>query len=303
MAKKAPVKKRTSGGKFNRDDRDLYFLASSPHNPVTADHSHNHVLVAVNELEGKASQAAFDELLDDPEIELFLDSGIFALTNQHARKYGVPMDEALALAPDEIDGFDKLWDLYCSLVVKYADRLWGAIELDQGGAANKRITRARIEKETGIVPIPVYHPFNDGWDYFDEIAGAYDRVCFGNVVQATSTQRIRLVTTMYERQRASHPDTWIHLLGYSPNHWLNALPYYGSCDSSTWLAGIRWPTAHRAHAQLQRNSELTFLGGMRYILGDPVTHNRAYTFGGAQSGHFIESTWRATTAARKEAGL
>ena len=108
---------------------------------------------------------------------------------------------------------------------------------------------------------------------------------------------------MFERQRANFPDVWIHLLGYTPNQWLHALPYYGSCDSSTWLSGIRWPAGHKSHAQLQRYTDLTFLNGMKYPLGDGDAHKKAYTFGGAQSGHFIEATWHAAQAAREEAGL
>jgi hypothetical protein len=47
----------------------------------------------------------------------------------------------------------------------YADRLSGYTELDQGGRDHKRRTRTRLH-DLGLNPIPVYHPFNDGWDYF-----------------------------------------------------------------------------------------------------------------------------------------
>ena len=61
-----------------------------------------------------------------------------------------------------------------------------AVEVDQGGRENKIKTRARLEK-MGLRPIPVYHPLNDGWDYFDYLAENYDRICMGNVVNAEAS--------------------------------------------------------------------------------------------------------------------
>ena len=98
--------------------------------------------------------------------------------------------------------------------MRYGSRLWGYIELDQGGAVHKRRTRTALE-QAGLAPIPVYHPFNDGWDYFDELCARYDRICVGNVVQAPRAIRCRIFATVWERQRA-YPDVWIHYLGVTP---------------------------------------------------------------------------------------
>lgn len=129
-----------------------------------------------------------------------------------ARAHGLTMDQALSLAPDDIDGFDWLLDRYVRVHDRFADRMWGIIELDQGGADRKRETRAHL-RSLGINPIPVYHPMLDGWEYFDELASTNDRICFGNVVQASVPMRHRLLMTAYERKRA-YPHLWIHLLGY-----------------------------------------------------------------------------------------
>ena len=174
-------------------------------------------------------------MLDNNNV--FIDSGIFALTNNHKRKYNITMDEALALSPNKIEGFSKLYDKYVELLTKYGDRSWGYIELDQGGRENKKKTRKKLE-DAGLRPIPVYHPFNDGWDYFDELAENYDRICFGNVVQARGVERMKLIATAYNRHR-EYPDLWIHLLGYQVNELMNALPV-DSCDSSSWLSGTKW---------------------------------------------------------------
>lgn len=227
---------RTAGGTFDPSDRHVYFLASNVERMRYAVPFYQHLLVAVNELEGKENEQELCRWLDGGK-RVFLDSGIFNLTNEHARAHGCSMDQALALAPEEIDGFDRLFDRYCELVSRYGDRLWGYIELDQGGRENKIRTRARLEA-LGFRPIPVYHPFNDGWEYFDQLAKGYDRMCFGNVVQASMPVRKRLVATAWERHRA-YPNLWIHLLGYTPNETLNAFPC-DSADSSSWLSAVRW---------------------------------------------------------------
>jgi hypothetical protein len=294
-------KKNTGGGTFDKNEQPVYFIASGPTQLEIAQEITDHLLVAVNELESPKAIEQFDKMLDTG-AKVFLDSGIFNLTNRHMRAHGITMDEALALAPDEIDGFDKLWDNYCEIVTRFANRVWGFIELDQGGAINKRKTRARIEKETGLIPVPVYHPLNDGWDYFNELAKEYDRICCGNVVQANQATRKRLITTLYERQRQDHPDTWIHFLGFTPNEWVHAAPFYGSCDSSSWLVNVRWSRAHRSQGACKRVGG--FVYGMRYKYGSDYTddngYERAIRFAGAQGGWFLEKSWKAYMNEREE---
>lgn len=188
----------------------------------------------------------------------FLDSGIFYLTNVHKRAHGCTMDEALALAPEEIDNFDWLFDVYVTLVSEYRDVLWGYNELDQGGMVNKRRTRQRLH-DLGLNPIPVYHPLNDGWDYFDELATGYDRICWGNVVQANRQVRLRMLATAAERHR-EYPDLWIHFLGLSPNEIQFGIPF-DSADSSTWTAAFRYPQAVRLQGMGRRLVQLPV--GMR----------------------------------------
>lgn len=288
-------RKSTGGGTFDKTGNSCYFTATSPAHAECYDKL-PFVLVAVNEIKSKKDSEAVESLLGG-EFKVFLDSGIFNLTNEHARKHGVTMDEALAMPPEEIEGFDALWDKYIDLVVRYADRLWGFIELDQGGAENKRKIRARIEKETGHVPIPVYHPLIDGWEYFDEIVEGYDRICFGNIVQARAPVRKRLIATAFERQRKTAPDVWIHLLGYTPNEWVHALPWYGSADSSTWLSSVRWSTAYRSQAMLKKFG--TMPRTMVYRYDDSALYYKAVQLAAAQYGNFISRNWRAAQEERQ----
>jgi len=130
----------------------------------------SYLLLAVNELPTN-NFADFEQLL---QSHVLLDSGVYVLASQHADRHSISMDEALCLAPQEIEGFEALFDLYVEIVTKYESRLWGYVEIDFGGCTNKRRTRARLES-LGLRPMPVYHPLNDGWDYFDELAQEYDR--------------------------------------------------------------------------------------------------------------------------------
>lgn len=217
-----------------------YFAAVNLQHPASSCGPLDQMLVPVNEIETKANYERLEGFIND--MPVFLDSGVYNLTNTHAAKHGLTMDEALTYAPDKIDGFEELFEKYMALVTKYGSKLWGASEIDQGGRANKIKTRARIEK-LGFNPIPVYHPFNDGWEYFDYLAERYDRICFGNVVMADAVQRKRLIATAWERRR-KYPNLWIHALGLTPSSLTVAFPI-NSCDSSTWIGPARWGQ-HRA---------------------------------------------------------
>jgi hypothetical protein len=237
-----PGIKKTGGGLFDPEHRNIYFAAG------TAQFYPEYMLIAVNDLSKGTYAEHLDGLLAKGH-KVFLDSGIFNLTNEHKRQTGVTMDEALKLAPEDIIGFDELFEKYVDIAKTYGDKLWGYIELDQGGAVNKRKTRAKLEA-MGLNPIPVYHPLVDGWDYFDELASQYDRICFGNIVQANGPTRTRLLHTLWERLR-QYPHLWVHVLGMTPNENTPVFPPQ-SCDSSTWLNGLRYPSVDMGSAAFKR---------------------------------------------------
>ena len=227
---------RTGGGTFNPAETFIYFLAANTSRQQHAVRYHRYNLIAVNEIGGGEDVRTMEKWLTEGN-RVFIDSGIYNLTMEHARKHGCSMNDALALSPQQIDGFDELLEKYLHIVRTYQDRCWGYIELDQGGRENKIRTRTMLEG-MGLRPIPVYHPLNDGWDYFDYLAERYDRICFGNIVRADARTRRRIVLTAWQRHRR-YPHLWIHLLGLTPNEMLYALPI-NSGDSSTWLGVLRW---------------------------------------------------------------
>lgn len=227
---------RTEGGTFDPDETPCFFLAGA-RALTDVERYYKHLLCAVQQIDSPKHFEMIDRWVGAGG-KIFLDSGIFPLTNAHARAHGVSMDEALALAPDEIDGFDDLLKQYMGLCRRLGSRLWGYTELDQGGAENKRKTRAWLEDE-GLRPIPIYHPINDGWDYLDELLEVYDRICLGNVVQANRQARSELLLMAHERIRRAKKRVWVHVLGHTPNPAFVALPF-NSSDSTEHIYALQY---------------------------------------------------------------
>jgi hypothetical protein len=227
-----------TGGTWDPGDRSLYFLAAALGDFEHTLDVHKHILVAINELRDTNALAILRSMIGERGAQVYIDSGAYWLAMSHATTHQITLPEAFGLPPDQLDGYDKLLDRYVDVLRVIGDSVWGYVELDLGGRDYKIKTRAKLEA-AGLRPIPVYHPLNDGgWDYFDHLAEHYDRVCYGNLVQAEQDARRRLLATMWER-RKRFPHVWVHVLGVAPNEMLTAYPLE-SCDSSTWLSGVRW---------------------------------------------------------------
>jgi hypothetical protein len=227
--------KPTGGGRFDPDEGFAFFIAAQ--NIQNAVQYHPWTLMAVNELSGESGMREF-RLRSTPPGKMFLDSGIFWLSTRHAAAHGLTMDQALAVKPEDIDGFDDLLARYVDLVNEFEPTLWGYVELDQGGPEGKRRTRAYLES-IGLHPIPVYHPLTDGFDYFEELLDSYDRICIGNVVMADAATRRALLTMVWERRRRHKNTVWLHALGYTPNSLFTSYPI-NSADSSTHVMALRY---------------------------------------------------------------
>jgi len=259
---------KLTAGKWDRADQNIYFAANIPNMMIETAKMTDYLLVAINEISSSYEQTVDRWIAEGKSV--FVDSGVFNLASQHARTHGISHDSALNMAPDEIDGFDALLDRYCAILGRIGDRCWGYIEIDQGGRDNKIKTRNRLEA-LGFSPIPVYHPLLDGWDYFDELASQYDRICVGNLVQAHSTIRRRIIRTIWDRCQA-YPGLWVHLLGVTPGPFMIAYPT-ASCDSSTLSALTRWPMT----AGTKANTPISLESG------PPLSERYVYRLGGDAS--------------------
>lgn len=224
-----------TGGTWDFNAWPVYFAAANMDTVLRASSMLHYMLIAINDFREADLKEIYKSIEDGKHI--LIDSGVFNLANSHAKNHGMKMDDALGLAPEKIDGFNALFEKYTTLLRELGPKCWGYIEIDQGGKENKTKTRERLEM-MGFNPIPVYHPFNDGWDYFDFLAQRYDRICLGNVVQANAATRKRLIATIWERRR-KYPHLWIHALGLTPSDLTTAFPM-NSCDSSSWVSALRW---------------------------------------------------------------
>ena len=262
MAKKASAKRKTGGGQFNPDSGNLYFTASDLSYSKEAIEAGlvKSILIAFPSL--KEKDIPFVEETADKGVNVMLDSGVYSLAQKMAEEKNLTQTQAFGLAPEEVTGYDKLKENYIKTIKQFEPHIWGYVEIDFGGETNKRRVRTELES-LGLRPIPVYHPFNDTPEYFDELASTYDRICIGNIVYAEPAIRARLLHTFYERKKKFEP-LWIHLLGLSPNNVLYTFPM-NSCDSSSWLSRSR-------HGQIATTAGGYNLGNLprKYIykLGD-----------------------------------
>jgi len=283
-----------TAGRFDPKKRGLYFIALNP--PVLEQiyDVHANILIPINELRRPDILARWTA---DSSLHILIDSGIFWLTNEYRKKYNVTGNAAMALSPTEIDGFSDLFEAYVHICKTYGDKVWGYIELDQGGKKNKIRIRKRLEK-MGLRPIPVYHPIHDGWDYFDFLAENYDRVCIGNIAHSDRFTRLRIIATIDER-RKKYPHLWVHLLGYTPNQWLNTF-HVDSCDSSTWLAAAVWAGyVEKAGGQSlgPLSRDFQYMLGAEH--GSEMDHHKGWRHG-VYGAHFVELNWRVARAQAAE---
>jgi hypothetical protein len=167
---------------------------------------------------------------------ILLDSGVFTLASNYARKLNIPKYAAFSLKISEIPEFQKLFDKYVSLVKECRDMLWGYIEIDIGGRESKKETTKKL-LDLGLRPIPVFHPVTDGWEYFYELAENYDRISMSTTEIARSIT-LRIIQKVWELSR-KYPKLWIHILGITPGSLITSYPFQ-SYDSSSWMSPIMY---------------------------------------------------------------
>jgi hypothetical protein len=196
-------------------------------------------LFPINEID--ASNNEYITKLISMGKTLLIDSGIFSLCSEYASKNSIPLEQAFTVNPEKFDGFDKLYEKYIRVIGELKDNVWGYIELDIGGQENKKRIRAELEKK-GLNPIPVYHPIGDDYDYFDYLCRRYNKICVGNLVNAATPVKNKIIWGIDKRRR-KYPDLWIHYLGISLSECCFNFQI-DSCDSSGITSIFRWRKIH-----------------------------------------------------------
>jgi len=274
---------KQTGGTWDPSAPPMYFVAmTTMYDDVPA--LVENVLLPVTNAKAPDAQVMFNS---GRRLNILVDSGVFELAAAHARKNNLTHDEALRAPIDEIEGALKLLDSYAEFVSQRGDELWGYVEFDIGGREQKIKTRAKLES-AGLRPIPVIHPLNDGWSYFDEMADKYDRLCVGNLVGASESVRRRILFEV-QRRRQGKAVKWIHALGVTPSSLWMSLPTE-SCDSSSFANMTRWGGEARDYAAFAQVP----VGIKQITTKGMIMYKIEVAIGGALGS--------ATTAARQEIG-
>jgi len=169
---------------------------------------------------------------------VFLDSGVFGMAMEYAKKYNISHNVALTTPLDAIPTWPAFRDRYIAMMRHVQDSVWGYVELDLGGTQQKIQTRTWLES-IGLKPIPVWHPLNDGLDYGKFLMTTYDRICVGNVVKSDAQTRKVILQAM---TLAKTEGVWVHALGLGPMDFVTAYNV-DSIDSTTWMTSMMYSRA------------------------------------------------------------
>lgn len=137
------------------------------------------------------------------------------------------------------------WDLfieeYAAWINRYQVKKFFELDIDSiVGIKEVERLRAKLERLTGIQPIPVWH-INRGKDYFEGMIKDYPYVALGGIVGAKKGSDIykRYQKTFpWFIEKAHEAGAKIHGLGYTSIEGLHKY-HFDSVDSTAWLYGNR----------------------------------------------------------------
>lgn len=103
------------------------------------------------------------------------------------------------------------------------------------GLEKVEIWRKKIENQTGIKSIPVWHK-SRGIDYFKRMVDEYDYIAIGGFANGDIKKtEYTLINKMVKYANAR--GTKVHGLGFTQMKHIYDYPFY-SVDSSTWCTGV-----------------------------------------------------------------
>lgn len=255
---------RTSGGRYDRRP-GIFFPALSGgmvQSHLTAVRSLGvdvrRCLIAYNEMpgsngakwwrntQGVESIPALRHMIEQEGLHFFLDSGVFTFCHDYGRKNNIPGPEVFAMPESAFDpGLFAEYELHFgAYVARLKSLLWGAVEIDLGTIPERNARRDRIRQRDGVSLIPVFRPEADPIEYLDELMAKNDRVCVPVTVKLLPNElRWKVVAHAVHLQRTKYPYCYLHVLGSAPVHtWASLAARSGSCDSSSWVAPVRYGT-------------------------------------------------------------
>ena len=140
------------------------------------------------------------------------------------------------------------WDAYVDRYTEFINRnkvnLFFEMDIDKViGLKEVEKLRAKIERQTGRQPIPVFHK-SRGKDYFVYMCKNYPYVALGGIAKEQRLTGDRLKAVRWFIETAHEHDAKIHALGFT---YINALPIYhfDSVDSTAWTSGNRFGSIYK----------------------------------------------------------
>jgi len=151
-----------------------------------------------------------------PEVKVFLDSGAYSLDNQG------------------VENTDKYLDDYINFILKYEDRLFVYVNLDNIRDTNITWKNQKYMEERGLQPMPVYH-YEDDFKWLEKCVNEYDYVGIGGIAKGLSKEADRILfDKIFDYMYKKNLSTKIHAFGMTKFRFMTRYPWY-SVDSTTWL--------------------------------------------------------------------
>ncbi|ETR72941.1 MAG: hypothetical protein OMM_01327 [Candidatus Magnetoglobus multicellularis str. Araruama] len=140
--------------------------------------------------------------------------------------------------------WDKYVEGYINFINKYKIKLFFELDIDSlVGLERVEKIRKKIEKDTNIQSIPVWHKAR-GKDKWREICDSHDYCAIGGIVTREIKPSEYNIIIGWCLKEADKRNCKVHGLGFTRSVLFNRFPFY-SVDSSTWTNGGRYANLYK----------------------------------------------------------
>lgn len=197
------------------------------------------------------SQGIYDEIIDRDKPYI-LESFPYATetTKKYINRYGKYILDSGAFTfvygkePGNIR-WEEYAKGYADFISKNGVKRFFELDIDSI-VGYEEVLRLRqiLKTETGIDPIPVWHP-SRGFNEFIKSCEEFDYVAIGGIVGGSAKEKKAYMDAFPYMIRVAHQNNAkIHGLGCTPMTQIDKY-HFDSVDSSSWLSGARFGFAYR----------------------------------------------------------
>jgi len=156
------------------------------------------------------------------------------------------------------DGWEEMLHQYRDVLDRYPERA-AAIEVDLGDFSSRARSREALSRR-GVTPI--WRPFDDTEQQFDELASEHGAVAVAPMVGLHRAMRAAILGWVQRKSR--EVKVRVHLMGAHPSDLLVAFPP-DSYDTTSWMSSVKWD-GHTPRVCMKRFSRLD--RSFHYAVGD-----------------------------------